>query len=49
MVSDWNSLSIDLKSTADAKDFIYLLKKKFIVEYSSETQCSINCYSCKSE
>ena len=46
MLSDWNSLSIDLKSTADAKEFICLLKNKFLFGYSSETQCHGDCYSC---
>ena len=46
MLSDWNSLSIELKSTADAKEFICLLKNKFLFGYNSETQCPGNCYSC---
>ena len=43
---NWNSLDIDLKSTADAAEFRVLLKEKLTSQYSYETDCPVNCYSC---
>ena len=45
-VSNWNHLSIDLKSTADATDFQQLLKDHYLAKYSSESQCEGPCFSC---
>ena len=45
-VSNWNSLSIDLKSTAEAEEFQQLLKDKFLASYSHESQCLSPCYNC---
>ena len=42
-VSNWNSLSIDLKSTAEAEEFQQLLKDKFLASYSHESQCLSPC------
>ena len=38
-VSNWNSLSIDLKSTADENEFQNLLKDSFLASYSLDKQC----------
>ena len=45
-VSNWNSLSIDLKSTADKNEFEQLLKDSFLASYSHDNQCVGPCYSC---
>ena len=45
-VSNWNSLSIDLKSTADAAEFQQLLKEHFLANYSNNIQCDVPCFSC---
>ena len=47
IISNWNSLSLELKSTADAQEFDLLLKQKFLSLYSFETDCPHNCYSCQ--
>ena len=44
---NWNSLSVDLKATSDAEEFKIMLKEKYISEYSYETDCPDNCYSCR--
>ena len=46
MIFNWNSLSLELKATADPTEFDQLLKQKFISQYSYETDCQDNCYSC---
>ena len=46
MLATWNSLSIELKSTAGADEFVQMLKNKFLTEYSNEIHCSGPCYSC---
>ena len=45
-VSNWNHLSIDLKSTADATDFQQLLKDHYLSKYNIESQCEGPCFSC---
>ena len=45
-LSNWNSLSIDLKSTADETEFQQLLKDNTLATYSHETNCIGPCYSC---
>jgi hypothetical protein len=45
-VSNWNSLSIDLKSTADENEFQQLLKDSFLASYSHDIQCLGPCFSC---
>ena len=39
VVSNWNHLNIDLKSTADYLEFKSLLKENFLSSYSYETDC----------
>ena len=48
-VSNWNHLSIDLKSTADATDFQQLLKDHYLSKYNSESQCEGPCFSCDAD
>ena len=42
---NWNSLRFDLKATADADEF--LMKDNLCSHYSYETDCNVNCYSCR--
>ena len=46
IIFNWNALSIDLKSTADFAEFEMLLKEKYLSQYSLETDCPDNCFSC---
>ena len=46
IITNWNSLSIDLKATADAEEFYQLLRDKFLSGYSCDTECVGPCYSC---
>ena len=46
IVSNWNYLDIDLKSTADFSEFKLLLKESLLYNYSSEPLCHGKCYSC---
>ena len=46
VVSNWNYLDIECKATADAAEFMTLLKQKILSSYSSEPQCIGNCYIC---
>ena len=46
IIFNWNALSVDLKSTADLAEFELLLKEKYLSQYSLETDCSDNCFSC---
>ena len=45
-VSNWNFLSIDLKSTADAIEFQQLLKDYYLSNYNTNIQCDGPCFSC---
>ena len=36
-----------LKSTADADEFKILMKDNLCSHYSYETDCNVNCYSCR--
>ena len=45
-VSNWNFLSIDLKSTADAIEFQQLLKENYLSNYNKNIQCDGPCFSC---
>ena len=38
-----------LKSTADFAEFELLLKEKYLSQYSFETDCSDNCFSCNAD
>ena len=46
MVSNWNHLDIDLKSTSDFTEFKILLKESILSNYSSDPSCHGKCYSC---
>ena len=47
IIKTWNSLSIDVKSTADKTDFEDTLKRELLSKYSSNFKCDeLNCYSC---
>ena len=46
MLSNWNSLNIDLKSTSDADTFKQLLKEVYLSSYNCDTQCIGPCFSC---
>ena len=46
VLSNWNSLDIDLKSTADGDTFKEMLKEMYLSKYSCESQCLGPCYSC---
>ena len=47
MITNWNSLSIELKATAEMLDFQCNLKNKFLSAYTSDFKCTSPCYSCK--
>ena len=47
MLSNWNSLSIDLKATADEVAFREMLREMYLSSYSCDTQCLGPCYSCR--
>ena len=46
LVSNWNNLDLDLKSTADALEFKQLFKEKKLMSYKFEPDCIGNCYIC---
>ena len=46
ILSTWNSLSIDLKSTGEQEEFQSLLKETLLYDYHFDTNCPKNCYSC---
>ena len=46
ILSNWNSLSIDLKSTADEDAFKQMLKEMYLSNYDCDSQCFGPCYSC---
>ena len=46
LISNWNFLSIDLKSTGELDEFQALLKETLLHKYSFETDCPSNCFSC---
>ena len=47
MIRTWNSLSIDVKSTADKIEFENILKQELLFKYDSDLQCdNITCFSC---
>ena len=46
ILTNWNSLSIDLKATGEEEEFKSLLKENLLSKYSTETDCPKNCYSC---
>ena len=46
LISTKDYPSVDLKATAYFSEFTYLLKENYLRKYSSETDCSDNCFSC---
>ena len=46
IIFNWNSLSLELKSTAEPLEFETLLKQNYLSQYSSENDCFGNCFSC---
>ena len=46
MLLNWNSLNIDLKSTADNEEFQQLLKDNYLSNYSYTIECTSSCFSC---
>ena len=46
IIFNWNSLSIELKATADPLEFQTELKKYYLSKYKSELDCSHDCYIC---
>ena len=46
IIFNWNSLSLELKATADALEFESMLKRYYLSKYSSEIDCPHDCYSC---
>ena len=46
IIFNWNSLSLELKSTAEPLEFGCLLKEKYLSMYSSEMDCIGECFSC---
>ena len=46
IITNWNSLSIDIKATAEEIEFQQLLKDKYLSSYSGDMQCIGPCYSC---
>ena len=47
IIFNWNSLSLELKSTAEPLEFGCLLKEKYLSLYSSEMDCIGECFSCR--
>ena len=47
MIRTWNSLSIDVKSTADKLEFEDILKQELLFKYDTDLQCDkFACFSC---
>ena len=46
MIFNWNSLSLELKATADPTDFETMLKNYYLSTYKSEPDCSYDCFIC---
>ena len=44
---NWNALDLELKATADADECKVLLRNKLASQYSYETDCPRNCFSCR--
>ena len=47
MIKTWNSLNIDVKSTADPIEFENILKESIFSKYDSHFQCDTGCFSCE--
>ena len=46
MITNWNSLNIDLKSTSEYDEFYQLLKNNILSSYSCDVDCIGPCFSC---
>ena len=46
IIFNWNRLKLELKATADATEFDYLLRQNFLSQYNYETDCPQNCFNC---
>ena len=46
IIFNWNSLTIELKATADPLEFQSDLKRYYLSKYKSELDCSNDCYIC---
>ena len=46
LVSNWNFLGIELKSTSDPLEFKTLFKENKINSYNSEPDCIGKCFAC---
>ena len=46
IIFNWNALDIDLKATGELAEFKTMLKEKYLSQYSFETDCLGDCYSC---
>ena len=46
IIFNWNSLSLELKATADPIEFETMLKQSYLSKYKSELDCSHDCYIC---
>ena len=46
IIFNWNSLSLELKATADPLEFEILLKRYYLSKYKFESECLPNCWSC---
>ena len=48
IIANWNCLHIDIKSTSDEEEFQYLLKQRYLSQYSCDNQCFLkSCFSCR--
>ena len=47
MIFNWNSLNLELKSTADPMEFDQMLKRQMLAQYEYEIDCPPNCFSCE--
>ena len=49
LITNWNSLGLDFKATADENEFKLLLCENLFSRYSDETKCTdTKCYNCSS-
>ena len=46
IIFNWNSLSLELKATADPLNFETMLKTSFLSKYKYEPACSHDCFIC---
>ena len=46
IIFNWNSLSLELKATADPIEFETMLKQFYLSRYKYEVDCSHDCYIC---